>query len=189
MKSVGYLKQELKDQKISQPYFAEQYYRDEVDDKATEVQISAHLERFKALLKSKDTRSPERIMAYINYFDRRYKNENRFTQADRSAAWEMFIELDTRIATRELNGGDSSAALMSLAALFNLHRDNAKQHGPNCKLYYQLVNGCFEKQLRPFTAKWHAELTPDTDMEFREELCALQKYLDNLKKSLEKMSN
>ncbi|MEZ8107105.1 hypothetical protein [Vibrio cortegadensis] len=189
MKSAEYIRQELKDQKITQPQFAKQYYLDEVDEKASEQQLYDHCERFKSLLKIPDSPSPERITAYINYFDRRYKKENRFTQADRAAAWEMFIELDTRIATRNLDDGDSKSALVSLAALFNVHRENSKRHGPNSRQYYHLVTDGFEDYLRPFTSKWHSTLKGDNEVQFREELQILQSKLNSLKVALDDMAN
>ncbi len=189
MKNVDYLKQELKVQRVSQSHFAKQYYLEEVDEHASPELLDAHYVRFKSLLKSKDPRSPERIMAYINYFDRRYKNDNRFTQADRSAAWEMLIELDTRVATRSLEGGDSASALGSLAVLFKIHRDNAKRHGPNSKQYYGLVTEYIEGYLRPFTSKWHTMLDKENDAQFRHELEEVQIKLIELKSLLESMSS
>ena len=188
MKNADYLKKELKDQQISQNHFGEEYYREEVNETADEKPIADHYERFKSLLKSSDHRAPERIMAYINYFNRTYKNENRYTQADRSAAWELFVELDTRVATRQLLGGESKAALSSLASLFVLHRDISKLHGPNCKEYYSLVNGYLERSLRPFTSKWHSELDDKADELFRNELASIQANLSELKDTLENMS-
>lgn len=189
MKNADYLKKELKDQKIRQNHFAEEYYREEVDEMADEKTLADHYERFKSLLKSTDHRAPERIMAYINYFNRTYKNQSRFTQADRAAAWGLFVELDTRVATRQLSGGESKAALSSLASLFDFHRDISKLHGPNCKQYYTLVNEYLESQLRPFTSKWHRELSGDNDERFRNELASIQVNLSELKDILESMSS
>ena len=101
---------------------------------------------------------------------------------------QLFVELDTRVATRQLLGGESKAALCSLASLFDLHRDISKLHGPNCKEYYSLVNGYLERSLRPFTSKWHSELDDKADKLFRNELASIQANLSELKNTLENMS-
>lgn len=190
VKNEEELKQELKDQGISQSKFSNLYYLDEVDESADENKLESHFTRFKKLLNNKEPRSPERIYAYINYFNRRYKTAGKFTQADRNAAWELFIELDTRVATRTLENGLLPAALDSLASLFGSHRDISKKNGPNCRQYYQLVSELFESDLRSFTSKWHREsvLSESDESCFREELSILQGRLGTLRKSLEKVS-
>jgi hypothetical protein len=187
--SAEELKRELKDQGISQSKFSEQYYLDEVDECADEAKLESHFTRFKKVLSNQDQRSPERVFAYINYFNRRYKAVGKLTQADRNAAWQLFIELDTRVATRTLDNGLITVALDSLASLFSSHREISKQNGPNCKQYYQLVSKLFETDLRSFTSQWHrgAELNESEQINFREELCVLQGKLKELKKSLEKI--
>ena len=175
------LRNEIEDQGISQQNFATQYFLDEVNKKAGRDELSDHYDRFKKVLNNKDMRSPERIYGYINYFNRRYKSEGKYTQADRHAAWQMFIELDTRIATRTLKDGVLSSALDSLAALFSLHREISKDNGPNCKQYYESVTECFEHDLRPFTSKWHGKALVNEDNAFRTELINLQKKMIELK--------
>lgn len=189
VKNAEALKQELRDQGISQSTFSNQYFRDEVNENADEDTLESHFTRFKKILNSKDPRSPERIFAYINYFNRRYKTTGKFTQADRNAAWELFIELDTRVSTRALEGGLLPAALKSLASLFSSHRDISRRNGPNCKQYYQLVSGFFETELRHFTSKWHrdAALNDTEESCLRKELKVLQGKLGVLKASLEEV--
>ncbi|MFH4511016.1 hypothetical protein WKI32_08520 [Vibrio alginolyticus] len=183
------LRNELRDQKISQPTFAARYYLDEVDEKADEDKLYSHSERFKSLLKSTDQRSPERLAAYINYFNRHYRKEGKYTQADRYAAWEMYIELDTRIATKTLQNGKTDSALESLASLFAINRSIAKEHGPNCRNYFALVNNVLEADLRPFTSKWHAISDDIEDALFRSELEAVQEKLTELKDKLHEISD
>ncbi|WP_194437844.1 hypothetical protein [Vibrio fluminensis] len=183
------LRNELRDQKISQPTFAERYYLDEVDEKAGEDKLYSHCERFKSLLKSTDQRSPERVAAYINYFNRHYRKEGKYTQADRYAAWAMYIELDTRIATKTLQNGKTDSALESLASLFAIHRCIAKENGPNCRNYFALVNNVLEAELRPFTSKWHAIAHDIDDALFRPELEAVQEKLTELKDKLHEISD
>lgn len=53
------------------------------------------------------------------------ETEIEFCNADKDAAWEMYIELLTRCATRKLKDdeGDNREALESLHDLFNITRE------------------------------------------------------------------
>ena len=50
---------------------------------------------------------------------------------DRDAAWELYVELITRVATQGLDPdeGDERAALASIYSLFELTRSTIKRHG------------------------------------------------------------
>ncbi|ABM04239.1 conserved hypothetical protein [Psychromonas ingrahamii 37] len=185
IKTIEELKSALKDINITSAEFSRQYYLNEVDKDASSSNLEDHYGRFKKLTAS----SPERIAAYINYFNRTYKKDGTYTQADRNAAWDFFVELDTRIITKALDkeSGVDKAALNSLHELFYLHRSIAKKHGPNCKNYYILVSHYFEKHIRPFTSKWHKILKDDNSAIFREELATLQSEMTKLKSQLHKI--
>lgn len=86
-------------------------------------------------------------------------------ERERDAAWEMYVELVTRIATVELRPyeGLLREALTSLYSLFGTTREILRKHGPAVAqpkrggqlsfgyLAVAILNGA----LRPFLAKWH----------------------------------
>ena len=53
---------------------------------------------------------------------------------DKDAAWELYIELLTRITTQPLayEHGDEGTALESVHRIFDLTRDVIKRHGRSC---------------------------------------------------------
>ncbi len=55
-------------------------------------------------------------------------------EKDKDAAWELYIELLTRIATQPLPSehGDEKTALKSVYSLFDLTRTTIKHHGRDC---------------------------------------------------------
>jgi len=185
--TIEALKVALKEQGISQAAFLRQYYLEEVDPNPSidADSLGLHLERFKKITDS----APERIIPYGNYFIQKYRKDGIYTQADRTAAWEMWVELDTRITTLPLNEKDGvdQSALTSIYQLFQIHRELSKRHGPNCKGYYQLAKGYFEHDIRPFTAKWHKQLDEKSGTNFRGELLQLQDKLNEFKNRLEEI--
>ncbi|MGZ9262976.1 MAG: hypothetical protein ACXW6V_26210 [Candidatus Binatia bacterium] len=54
--------------------------------------------------------------------------------ADKTAAWELYVELITRVATQHLDPdeGDEAAAAKSIYELFTLTRDTIKRNGRYC---------------------------------------------------------
>ena len=62
------------------------------------------------------------------------ESEIEFSDADKDAAWEMYIELMTRCATRKLKDdeGDNQEALDSLHELFGITREILKKYKCNC---------------------------------------------------------
>ncbi|HFD31462.1 MAG TPA: hypothetical protein ENJ28_01940 [Gammaproteobacteria bacterium] len=104
---------------------------------------------------------------------------------DRDAAWEMYIELLTRITTQALptEDGDEQTALESIYSLFGTTRDIIKRHSRHAKEFTKIAIVVLNQIVRPFTAKWHkhalANGFEDVAMceEFREELMLLQKDL------------
>ncbi len=108
-----------------------------------------------------------------------------FNDADKKAAWEMYIELLTRVATQDLqpDHGDEKSALDSIFSLFKLTREVIKKHGTDCVEFTKIAIVILNQVIRPFTAKWHklslAKAFDDENKcrEFREELRDLQVML------------
>ncbi|KZZ46658.1 hypothetical protein A3759_00550 [Thalassolituus sp. HI0120] len=174
----------LSQEKFAKDYFYYVYGGTAVDESV----LSSHFERFKSRIKKgADSRSPEQILAYIRFFKDTYCKDGTHTPSDRDAAWSMFVELDTRIATREFVQGDIESALSSLAALFSLHRNISKDNGHRCRRYYELTNAYLEEHLRPFISKHHETIANKENIDrniFKEELIKIQAKLTILKKEL-----
>ena len=106
-------------------------------------------------------------------------------EQDRAAAWDLYIELLTRIATQPLDAdhGDEATALQSLYALFGLTRQTLKSHGRQCVEFSKIAIVVLNQVVRPFTAKWHrlslAGAFDDASQcrQFRAELAELQGQL------------
>ena len=81
-------------------------------------------------------------------------------EADKNAAWELYIEMLTRIATQKLpkEHGDEVRALESVHSLFPLTRETIKRHGRECEEFTKIAIVVLNQIVRPFTAKWHGEL-------------------------------
>jgi hypothetical protein len=113
-------------------------------------------------------------------------------EGDREAAWELYVEMLTRIVTQPLdeNTGNVASALASVHALCPLTRDVLKRRGRGCVEFTKIAVVVLNQVVRPFTAKWHAISQtealsdPDTQRKFREELAALQGILRNYTRAL-----
>ncbi len=89
-------------------------------------------------------------------------------EIQKQAAWEMYVELATRITTAELKKEEGllREALTSLYSLFATTRVILKKHGPsiatpanpNDTTFGHLAVGILNKVLRPTLAKWHPVL-------------------------------
>ena len=119
-----------------------------------------------------------------------------FKDADKSAAWEMYIELLTRVSTQHLepSHGDEKTALTSIFSLFNITRDVIKRNGKECIEFTKIAIVVLNQVIRPFTAKWH-KLSLEgafTEVEkcklFRQELSELQHNLGNYTTMLAEMA-
>jgi len=105
--------------------------------------------------------------------------------ADRAAAWSMYVELLTRVSTQRLSDGDGdeATALDSIYSLFALTREIMRAQGVDCMEFSKLAIVILNQRVRPFTAKWHrlkldgAFNDPMQCQQFREELRTLQKTL------------
>ena len=105
--------------------------------------------------------------------------------SDKNAAWELYIELLTRITTQPLSNshGDEKTALDSVYAIFGLTRTIIKSHKSGCIEFTKIAIVVLNQIIRPFTAKWHKISIEKgfTDLDicknFRKELLELQKQL------------
>ena len=114
------------------------------------------------------------------------KMEFQPNDVDKNAAWEMYIELLTRITTQALadKDGDEQTALTSIYNLFDITRDIIKNNGRHCTEFSKIAIIILNQKIRPFTAKWH-KLSLDGAFEdkelcsqFRDELKVLQQVLN-----------
>lgn len=133
-------------------------------------------------------------------------------EAQQRAAWELYVELSTRIATQPLNPNEGliREALTSLYTVFAVTRDILRRVGPSVvqgpnslgPVAIEVLN----KGIRPFTAKWHpllldyeAERSPkvsariheqawEKSSECRKELAELQKQMMTYKEALAKIA-
>ena len=104
---------------------------------------------------------------------------------DREAAWELYVELLTRITTQSLplSDGDEKTALDSVYSIFPITREILKRKGRQCTEFSKVAIPVLNQVVRPFTAKWHklslnnAFEDPEKCREFREELKNLQTLL------------
>jgi len=101
---------------------------------------------------------------------------------DSEAAWEMYVELLTRIATQPLpdNSGMESSALASVYSLFGITRGILRKYGKDSIGFSKIAIIVLNQIVRPFTARWHklSEEGAFQDKEqctlFRQELKELQ---------------
>lgn len=79
------------------------------------------------------------------------------TEDDQTAAWDMYVELITRITTQPLDDatGDEETALNSVYQLFPITRDILKSRGRNAENFTKIAVIVLNQIIRPFTAKWH----------------------------------
>jgi hypothetical protein len=127
---------------------------------------------------------------------------------EQNAAWELYIELVTRVAVHSLapDQGTVREAMNSLYSLFGSTRDILRKAGPQVGASHDSVGGIaiavLNNGLRPFLSKWHPvlqaweakkapDISPQThekawelEPQLRSELTALQsdlaKYADAL---------
>ena len=115
-----------------------------------------------------------------------------FSDSDKKAAWEMYIELLTRITTQYLapEHGDEKTALDSIYSLFGITRDILKKYSSSCIEFTKIAIVVLNQVIRPFTAKWHKVSLEGgfddaiTCVSFRDELSELQGDLRNYAKLL-----
>jgi hypothetical protein len=115
---------------------------------------------------------------------------------DRAAAWDLYIELLTRITTQYLSpdSGDEKTALDSVHELFPLTREILRKHGSGAGEFAKIAIPVLNQIIRPFTSKWHklslakAFKSPAHCAQFRNELSDLQLTLRNYTRALAAMA-
>ena len=115
---------------------------------------------------------------------------------DKSAAWDLYVELITRVATQHLDAaeGDEAAALDSIHDLFALTRSTIKSNGRYCINFTRIAVVMLNQKIRPFTAKWHplmlaGGLDKSGKTRFRAELRDLQTDLRNYTRLLAELAD
>jgi len=105
---------------------------------------------------------------------------------DAQAAWEVYVELLTRIATQPLPSDDGVeiTALESVYSLFGITRSVLRKYGKDCARFAKIAVIILNQVVRPFTARWHNKLSVEGVLDdekqrniFREELRGLQSQL------------
>ena len=104
------------------------------------------------------------------------------TDDDMTAAWDMYVELITRIATQELDEdcGDEKAALNSIHALFPITREILKSKGRLAPNFTKIAVVVLNQILRPFLSKWHRRSLAG-DFENPQECIEFRKELENIR--------
>ena len=105
---------------------------------------------------------------------------------DRTAAWDMYVELLTRISTQplQLESGDEKRALDSIYSLWGITREILKQKGRTAEQFSRIAIIVLNQVIRPFTAKWHklslenAFDNPEMCQVFRKDLQDTQESLN-----------
>jgi hypothetical protein len=124
------------------------------------------------------------------------EGEFRPQDPDRAAAWELYVELLTRITTQYLppEDGDEEAALQSVFVIFPLTREILRRHGSGAGEFAKLAIPVLNQIIRPFTVKWHrlsladAFKNSERCREFRAELATLQPTLRGYIRALADMA-
>jgi len=111
----------------------------------------------------------------------------RWKDADKAAAWEMYIELLTRITTQPLDTehGDEKTALESVYSLFPITRQVIKNNSRQCIEFTKLAIVILNQVVRPFTSKWHP-LSISGAFDESKEREQFRKELDSLQVTLRK---
>jgi len=115
---------------------------------------------------------------------------------DKKAAWDLYIELLTRVTTQPLayNEGDELTALESVYSIFPTTRDVIKNNGRHCTEFTKIAVLVLNQIIRPFTAKWHLLAkkgkfsNTEECQKFRGELKQLQEKLKIYSKMLADMA-
>ena len=121
------------------------------------------------------------------------KVELDFKDEDRDVAWELYVEMLTRIVTQPLpaaSAGDERTALESIYSLFPTTREILRRRGKGTVQFSKIAIPILNQVVRPFTAKWHQEFLSNAfdhaekRKEFRKQLELLQTDLGNYNRLL-----
>lgn len=179
------LKGNLADRGIKLRCFLDDFYLNNVNTSACSSELHDHSERFKTSSK----RNAEVAALYSTYFANKYLSSCNATMEDRDAAWELKIELSTRVSSVKLVDGHGcdKTALSSLHSLFNTWRLILRDKGADSLQFLNHSKLYFDDTLRPFTTKWHTALNDGAGQSesFRSELSTLQLETSRYCKKLE----
>ena len=111
--------------------------------------------------------------------------EQNLIDNNRKAAWDLYVEIETRITTQPLHlkHGDEKTALDSVYSLFQTTREILLKQGPDCVVFAKIAIEILNQKVRPFTAKWHRKSLKGAFkkeaacVKFRQELESLQEIL------------
>ena len=120
---------------------------------------------------------------------------------ERRAAWELYVELVTRIATEplEIGAGLQREALTSLYSLFPTTREILRRYGPGIAQgkgddqtsFGQLAVTILNNALRPLLSEWHPRLQDHEDQRpettTRAEWEAAWSEIDTLRKAIDEV--
>lgn len=179
------LKSDLEKAGVKLVCFLDDFYLNNVNSSACSGELHDHRDRFKTSSK----RNSEVAGLYSAYFSSNYLGIERVSKEDRDAAWELKVELSTRISSVELiNGaGCNKSALSSLHSLFDTWRLILRNKGAESLKFLNHSKVYFDGTLRPFTTKWHTALNNGAGQSesFRSELATLQIETSRYCKKLE----
>lgn len=104
---------------------------------------------------------------------------------EQQAAWELYIELITRITTQDIDSesGDEAAALSSVHQVFGITRELLKEKGRKAETFSKIAVVILNQKIRKFTGTWHkrslAGAFEDSELcaQFWEELKPIQQVL------------
>lgn len=104
---------------------------------------------------------------------------------EEQAAWELYIELITRVATQPLgkDQGDEAAALTSIFSLFEVTRNLLKEKGRKAEVFSKVAVVILNQKIRPFTASWHKRVL-DNRLEKPEEKALFLRELEQIQNML-----
>ncbi|QDT98035.1 hypothetical protein [Gimesia aquarii] len=116
---------------------------------------------------------------------------------DRDAAWELYIELLTRVTTQHVlpEHNEEKTALTSIYKLFGLTRETLKNQGRQCNEFTKIAIPVLNQVVRPFTSKWYRKSLDGAfedeviSQEFHVELADIQIQLRKYTKMLADMAN
>jgi len=119
--------------------------------------------------------------------------------SDRALAWEIYVELHTRIAIQPLEDheGDDLTALSSIHLLFPTTRECLRKHGVTCSNAGTLITVFLNDNIRAFLSKWHKISIEDKwkdepgviHPKFRKELKEIQPVLKTLSEALSHLAD
>ena len=106
--------------------------------------------------------------------------------AEQQCAWELHVELRTRITTQRMHylDGDEATTLDSLVSMFRTVREVCRKAGAGAAVSLGVADVMLNQLLRPLTARWHklkleGKLNPeDLRRKFRSDLAGLRPGLE-----------